>query len=285
MIKLIASDMDGTLLNRDSQVSEENIKAIKEATSKGIRFVIATGRDYFSVNNIMKPFGIDCEYVLMNGAEYRDNNGKIIESINLNKKKTKNIIDIINKQNMSVEIYTSEGIFSADTEEKSLKELTFKIQTIRNIEKYEEAEVIAKNIINSFGIKYIDNVDKFINSEIDIRKIIAFYNDVEVIKETKGMLDKIDGLAVSSSFRQNIEVTDQNAQKGLILEKVISKYGIKKDETMVLGDSFNDKSLFTRFPISFAMGNALPEIKELGKYVTATNNEAGVAKAIYKMIR
>lgn len=92
------------------------------------------------------------------------------------------------------------------------------------------------------------------------------------------------GIAVSSSFRDNIEITDITAQKGIILAKVAEKMGFERDEVLVLGDSFNDYSMFTEFKESVAMGNAIPEIKEIAKYITDTNDNLGVAKAIYRVL-
>lgn len=285
MIKLIASDMDGTLLNRDGQISEENCKAIKEAQELGIQFVIATGRNFNSVEPLVKARGLKCEYILMNGAEYRDSDGNILESININKSKAKTIVDIISNAGMSAEIYTTDGIYTTHTEERALTEFAYKVQKLNNVDSYEKATEIAKRIMITLKIKYIKNTDEFLESKVQIRKIIAFYKDVNIIESAKKQLKSIEGLEISSSFRENIEVTDERAKKGLILQKVIKKYEIEKEDVMVLGDSFNDESLFTSFPISFAMGNALPEIKAISKYVTDTNNNDGVAKAIYKMIK
>ena len=75
MIKIIASDMDGTLLNSEHKISSENLKAIKEAQDKGIHFAIATGRDYLDVEPVLKECGLKCECIVSNGAEYRDSNG------------------------------------------------------------------------------------------------------------------------------------------------------------------------------------------------------------------
>ena len=100
----------------------------------------------------------------------------------------------------------------------------------------------------------------------------------------KDVIGKIKGLAVSSSFVDNIEITDYSAQKGLILAKVSKEMGIEHDEVMVLGDSFNDYSMFTEFTETVAMENAIPEIKKIAKYITDTNDNLGVAKAIYRVI-
>ena len=91
-------------------------------------------------------------------------------------------------------------------------------------------------------------------------------------------------LAVASTFSNDIEISDIEAQKGLILAKTIKKMGIDKSEVIVLGDSFNDYSMFTEFENSYAMENAIPEIKEIAKYITDSNNNDGVAKAIYKSL-
>ena len=87
-----------------------------------------------------------------------------------------------------------------------------------------------------------------------------------------------------SSFNDNIEITDINAQKGIILEKVTKKMGIDKKDVMILGDSFNDYSMFEIFEESVAMENAISEIKKIAKYITDTNENHGVAKAIYNVL-
>ena len=78
MIKLIASDMDGTLLNNRHEIDDETVEAIKKAEENGIIFAISTGREYDNVEPFLKKHNIRCQCVLMNGAEYRDENGKII---------------------------------------------------------------------------------------------------------------------------------------------------------------------------------------------------------------
>ena len=134
------------------------------------------------------------------------------------------------------------------------------------------------------NLKYIKDVNEFLNSDIKIGKFVAFYNDEETTLKVKRKLESIDGLAISSTFTKNIEINNKEAQKGLILAKVTKKMGIKRDEVMVIGDSFNDYSMFTEFTESFAMGNAVKQIKEVAKYVTDTNDNSGVAKAIYKSL-
>ena len=148
----------------------------------------------------------------------------------------------------------------------------------------EEAKKIAEKEKFFTCLKYIDDFEKFFEEGIEIRKFVAFHEDIKLIEKLKKIIGEIEGLAVSSSFNDNIEITDINAQKGIILEKVITKMGIDKKDVMILGDSFNDYSMFEIFEESVAMKNAISEIKKIAKYITDTNDNQGVAKAIYNVL-
>jgi Cof subfamily protein (haloacid dehalogenase superfamily) len=185
---------------------------------------------------------------------------------------------------MTSRIFTSTGVYTTDTREDALKEVAYRVKAFDPQTSFEDALEIAKNQNFFKQLKYIDNIEKFFASDVEIRKFVAFHSDLEFISKVKNELQKIKGLAISSSFLDNIEVTDISAQKGIILAKVASKLGINKDEVLVIGDSFNDYSMFTEFTESVAMGNAVPEIKEIAKYITDTNDNDGVAKAIYKVL-
>lgn len=284
MIKLIASDMDGTLLNEKHKIDKETVEAIRKAEESGIVFAISTGREYDTVEPLLKENNIRCQCVLMNGAEYRDEDGNILEDINIELETATKIIGILQKEKVSARIFTNKGIYTTDTKEEALKEMVYRTLSFEPNLTYEEAEKIAKNQPYFVQLKYISNLDEFLKSGMEIRKFVAFHKDVELINKMKKVIGQIERIAVSSSFRDNIEVTHITAQKGIILAKVSEKMGFKRDEVLVLGDSFNDYSMFTEFTESVAMGNAIPEIKEIAKYITDTNDNLGVAKAIYRVL-
>ena len=283
VIKVIASDMDGTLLNSQNEITEENVKAILKAEELGISFIITTGRMYDGVKPFADKHGLKCKYILMNGAEFRDENGELIESINLDKSIIKDILNILKEQNLVVELYTDDGVYTPNTKEEVLEQMTYRVQYFQKVEDYDKAVEVAKERDIFKTLKYIDDIDKFLDSSIKVRKIITFNGDFELIENTKKILNnKISGLSVLSSFVNNIEITDEKAQKGYILRKVTEDMGIKNEEVMALGDSFNDYSLFTEFEKAYAMENAIDEIKAIAKNTTDTNDNSGVAKAIYK---
>ncbi|MCF0146772.1 MAG: Cof-type HAD-IIB family hydrolase [Clostridium sp.] len=284
MIKLIASDMDGTLLNNDHDIDKETVEAIREAEETGIIFAISTGREYESVKEVLDRHNIKAQCILSNGAEYRDEEGKILDIINIDNESARKVIDIFDENNFSARIFTNEGIFTTSTREKALKEVTYRTKSLNPELTEGEAREIAENHRFFKVLKYIDDLDKFFDRNLEIRKFVAFHKDTETIDEIKKEIGKIEGLAVSSSFRDNIEVTDINAQKGIILEKVAKKLSIEKEEVMILGDSFNDYSMFEIFEETVAMENAIPEVKAIAKYITDTNDNLGVAKAIRSLL-
>ncbi|AGX41768.1 Cof-type HAD-IIB family hydrolase [Clostridium saccharobutylicum] len=284
MIKLIASDMDGTLLNSNHEIDKETVMAINKAEEAGIIFAISTGREYDNVEPLLKVNDIRCQCVLMNGAEYRDEDGNILEVINIEQSVATKIINILQDAKVSARIFTNRGIYTTDTKEEALKEMTYRTKSFNPSLTLEEAIEIAKEQPYFVQLKYISDLNEFMNSDIEIRKFVAFHNDIELINKMKRVIGEIEGLAVSSSFEDNIEITHITAQKGIILAKVAKEMGLKREEVMVIGDSFNDYSMFEEFTESVAMGNAIPEIKEVAKYITDTNTNLGVAKAIYNVL-
>lgn len=283
MIKVIASDMDGTLLNSRHEISKENLEAIKKAQEMGAHFVIITGREFNSVNSYIKELNLNCECILMNGAEYRDRYGNVVATISMDKNQVKEILNIMDEENLAIEIFTNDGVYVTDKDKH--KESVFgRFKMFSPYMSDEEVLDFIENRSEIMSVKYIENLEEFFNSEIEVLKIITFNKDADFIAAAKEKLRKIDNLAVASTFSNDIELNNIRAQKGIILADVIEKMGIKRDEVIVIGDSFNDYSMFTEFENSFAMENAIPEIKEIAKYITDSNDESGVAKAIYKAL-
>ena len=284
MIKLIVSDMDGTLLAHDSSISKGNIEAIRYAQSKGVQFAIATGRDYSSLKGILEAHDLKCFSILGNGAQFCNENGEILSSAYFPKKCFKQVLQIFDELKIHYMIFTANGFYS--TAEPNVVRDAFidrcVVQFKRKREDYLDDG--CNQDMACMKLKKIGDLDDFINSSIDIIKVEAFNNDVSLIEKAKEKLQEIDGIAYLSSFEDNIEVTDKAAQKGLILENVIEELGYSKDEVMVLGDGLNDITLFERFKYSFAPGNANETIKAMAYQVVGACEEDGVSQAIYMML-
>jgi Cof subfamily protein (haloacid dehalogenase superfamily) len=284
-IKCIASDMDGTLLSGAHVITSENKEAILKAQSQGIEFVVATGRSYEEAEFALKDAGIQCPIICVNGAEVRSSEGKIIGQNPIAKPEANDIAKLLHEMGVYFEVYTDYGTYTNDRE-KGLELIVDIFLSInpgldRNYVKEE-----SKKRFDEGHIKVVNNYDELFEGEKhQILKLLAFSFDDEKLEKASKVLGGFSSLAISSSAKGNLEITNVNAQKGIALQQFVEKRGITLAETMALGDNFNDVSMFKLVGRAVAMGNAAEEIKALCDYVTATNEESGVGKAILEAMK
>lgn len=281
MIRLVVSDMDGTLVNKASQISLKNRKAIQRLKEQGIEFAIASGRDYQSVYALIEESGIGaCEAILGNGAQYVDQKGNLMMSCYMNKTVVKDVVKIFSDRQIPYMIFTTKGFYTGY--ETQYVRQSFIERAIKRFgscySDYENHGKMASMPCNQ--LQKIDDFDEFLQSNLDIIKIGAFSLEPSKILPTKGLLKNIPTISYLSSFDDNVEVTGENAQKGYILEKVMKLKGLTKEEVAVLGDGMNDLSLFQCFPYSYAPSNAETTIQNLAYRVVSDCEEDGFAEAI-----
>ena len=286
MIKLIAADMDGTLLNGIHTIDKETVAAIQRVQAQGIRFVIATGRIFKDVKEFLDKYAVHCEYLTMNGAEYYDRNGTCRQGIYIPKKTARQVYDILRQfPKFNVEIYTDHGHFSADSRRKTLRGMLRRMMAIHQGLNTFRMLLNAAHNGHFQRMQYIQDMDAFFDGDIQVAKFITFTDAPEDIEKLREKLSTVNGLALSSSFRTNIEINDRHATKGEALQRYIAEKGISAEEVMVIGDGQNDLSMFHAFPAhSVAMGNAIPEIKECASFITADNNHSGAARAMERAL-
>ncbi|GEP80338.1 Cof-type HAD-IIB family hydrolase [Staphylococcus carnosus] len=284
MIKLIATDMDGTLLNAGHEVSEENIQAIKAAQDQGITVVIATGRAFYEASSPIEPTGLKVPYICLNGAEVRDESFDIMHTSSLNREMIEQITNILNSEDVYYQVYTNFGIYTEDPQ----KDLDIYIDIAEHAGQKADVEKIRNHIqhrIDQGTLKVVDNYDDITGRRGEIvMKILAYDADVEKIERVSKQLEQHSNLAISSSARGNIEITNAYAQKGIALEEIANQLGIDMKYVMAIGDNMNDVSMLERVGYPVAMENAIPEVKEYAKEITDTNEHSGVGKAINKML-
>lgn len=285
MINLIATDMDGTLLNAAHEISEDNIQAIKYAQSQGITVVIATGRAFYEANAPINQTDLKVPYICLNGAEVRDESFNIMSTSNLNRELINRITEELNKENIFYQVYTNLGIYT----ENPLRDLEIYIDIAQRAGQEADVEKIKSGIqkrIDNGTLKVVDNYDKIQDTPGEIvMKILAFDSDLEKIDRVSETLAKSESLAVSSSSRGNIEITHSDAQKGIALNTIAERLNIDMKNVMAIGDNMNDVSMLERVGYSVAMENAAPEVKAIAKYETDSNEKSGVGKAIMKLLR
>ncbi|MBO0991625.1 Cof-type HAD-IIB family hydrolase [Bacillus sp. SD088] len=284
MVKCIASDMDGTLLNSQGMISENNKQAIELAKEKGIEFLVATGRSWEEARYVLDKEGIDCAVICVNGAEIRSRKGDILYSIGLDGATAEKVAQVFDEVGMYYELYTPEGTLSAD-EALGVQSLVDIYHTANPSEDIDKIRDSVKRRFTHSSLRIVDQYKKIFQAkDCQIYKFLAFSMNEDLLLKVSERLKDIEGIEVTSSGRHNIEIGHREAQKGIALKRWTEILGISLQDTMAIGDNYNDLSMFERVGHSFAMGNAEPAIKEVCRYTTDTNLEDGVAKAIKKLI-
>ncbi|CAH0345009.1 Phosphatase YwpJ [Bacillus sp. CECT 9360] len=284
MVKFIASDMDGTLLNKEQKVSMENKEAIERAQKEGVEVIIATGRSYQEARYALDEANIECPVICVNGAVVYTKDGAIAASNPMNPDTVKSVIRYLEGIGIYFEVYTSDGTYTKNYEKSMATLVDILLTANPDLDPIKVTEQARQRVTVS-QIKSIEDYENLFSiHELEYYKFLIFSNDFQKLGEAASGLKENTTLAVSSSGRENLEVTNKDAQKGIALEKYVKDRGGSLSDTMAIGDNFNDVSMLERVGRSFAMGNAPSEIKNLCNFITDTNDENGVAKAINKVL-
>ena len=276
--------MDGTLLGENG-LTQTTIDTLSKAIDLGIEFVVATGRDLSGVKGLFDENHLPFSAILGNGAQFCNRQGKILKTAYLHKNKFKEIIQVFNDRDIHYMVFCDDGFFSV--QEPSDVAEAFIVRGMHRFKRTREKLLSnwAHSPMPCMMLQKIDDIDAFLNEDHEIIKVEAFDVDENKIVDAKKALAKIEDIAYLSSYPDNVEVTDTNAQKGLILREVIKDMGIKDTEVAVFGDGLNDLTLFQQFTYSFAVANADPMIKQLAYRVIPSNQENGVAWMIDQIMK
>lgn len=270
--KLICIDLDGTLLDNDCQISEKNKAALKAAVDKGIRIAFTTGRMFTSARLHASKAGVNVSIIGSNGAYIREIDGeKAIFECPLDRQGFDKICNVIEKYKLDINFNTFDRVIT-----------DYELPPTNN-------HVLAnKTVSEELKIKF--GVHKNLREIYDIYeegllKVLMFSkDDKETIKKARKELEELGGLEISSSKADNLEIMTKGMTKGTGIRTLAGILGINQEEIMCIGDSENDISMFKAAGLKIAMGNATEELKAMADYVTDTNNNSGVGKAIEKFI-
>ena len=286
MIKLIASDMDGTLLNSDHKIPKENIELIKFAQKNGIQFVVATGRAYYEALPALNDESIKCDVISFNGGIIYDKNGNIINITPMKLKDLYYTIEILKSLEISYQLYTKNTIYTNSIE----TDITAYIDLIRaNGEEPNEQHLRqeARNRLALGHITEVDNIELYLNQENNPAiKVIGISNDLEKLKHATELLSGNDNISVTSSGANNVEIMDRKATKGEALKIVAEIHDINLKNAIAIGDNLNDQAMLDIVEYSIAMKNGNKKLKKTAKFITEkTNSEGGVADSVMKLLK
>lgn len=285
MIRLIAIDMDGTLLSPDHTISEMNKKTIREAQAQGIEVVIATGRSYLEAYEPVHEEGLDLSYICINGAEVRDNTGNLITGTHLLDEDIHKVMAILESYEIDCQLFIDKTVYAKSIQ---VQVDTF-IQLAEAANLTPNVEDIRKEIESRVELGIVQIVDSFDpvlkDHQSEIYKILGTSFNRDNLDVARAALNNIPSLAISSSGAGNLEITNVNAQKGIALTALSRARNIPMEQVMAIGDNYNDLSMMERVGRSVAMGNAPEAIQEACDHITETNSNNGVSVAIQKVLQ
>ena len=286
MIKVIASDLDGTLLNEHHDLNKFTSDMIKKAQEKGMRFIIATGRSFPQVEELITNHELCCDCLVSSGAEVRDSHREVVFSGHMKFSDCKDIYEVLKEYTVPFMFYTKDGdycIGKLEELEQNVITHIFSFHQTLTIDEIKKVPFYKKMMENT---KMVSSFEELEALDIEVIKIFIFSNDLAMLGEIQQKLLLNANIAVSSSFPNNLEITDVVAQKGPVLKWYIESLGYSMDEVMVFGDSMNDYSMLSMdFGATVAMENADEMVKAVSKYVTKSNIDDGVAYAIAQLLK
>lgn len=254
-IKMVVSDMDGTLLNSKHQVSTRFFEQFQELKKRDIRFVAASGRQYHSIIDKLAPIKEEILVIAENGALVKEKEKELLVTP-LNHYIKNDLLDSINQIQGAHAMLC--GKYKAYFDGKS-------IPFLEELKEYYASYEILDDL----------------NSVTDeIVKIAVYHNESAEDYIYPAMRQYNDQVIVKVSGQHWVDLNHSDANKGHALRQVQEQYGILEEETLVFGDYNNDLEMLERAHYSFAMENAHPLVKKTANYQTKSNNEFGVERIL-----
>ncbi|MCI6465601.1 MAG: Cof-type HAD-IIB family hydrolase [Faecalicatena sp.] len=288
MIKVIASDMDGTLLDDHHKLSKETLAAIDKACKAGLRFIIATGRNFRGAMEELKDVELTCDYIVGSGAEVRNPDKEVVFTAPIDLKLCEEVYRALQKYPVSIVFCTDAFDYRIGDKDEIEAGFIHQLRVFHLAPDIDEEQAKKDPIYQRIrgNTKILSDFSELRLAGVPVYKIFLYSEDISMLDKIREELQNHPAIAVAASFETNLEITDVRAQKGPVLKEYIESLGHTMDEVMVFGDSMNDYSMLSMdFGATIAMENSMPEVKKAAKYITKSNEESGVAYAIEELLR
>ena len=262
-IRMIVSDLDGTMLNEAFRIPEENQRAVQEAAAHGVLVTLATGRMYCSALPYARQLGIDVPLISYNGAVVKTVGGKRLQTSFLPADVVERVLKFVFEHKWYVQLYSEGKLYYAQATPRALA--------------YEKESGIPGHAVGEKGL---------IEHAQDVPKLLVVTEDKETADEALRLLaeDFPEEIMVMKSKENYVEIVKPGVSKAQAVLALAQSLGISADEIMALGDSGNDVSMLRACGLGVAMGSASDKVKAEADVVTGMSGEPGVAEAIRRYV-
>ncbi len=259
MIKMVATDIDGTILGESFEFSPAVVECIKNLSEKGIKVVLVTGRMHLAALKLAQKLGLKTPIVSYQGGLIKEQNGETLYQKNLNPERAKEVIKWAKNNNVHINLYMDDVLY---VENDNIA-----------IKRYTGERFIPYKVCN-FDDLDINNVNKIL--AIDFNDANRVTGWVEILKNL------MPELYIVKSTPYFCEVSNRQPKKTCAVEFLQNYWGLNKEQILCIGDQNNDIELLKSGGIAVAMGNATEDLKSVADYVTDTIDNDGFVKAMEK---
>lgn len=277
---MAAFDMDGTLLNEASQMTEGTRAALFKLQEKGCKLVLSTGRMFGSAQVPIDSFPFD-GYVCSNGAAIYEKDGTLVRRFYLSKEMVIDAIHALRQEPIYYELHdTNSNRWMVQEDRERLEAI---------IEQDASVEGVSMRQFAFYRLARVaplaEMLQKIESGEAEIVKFFVWDNNPERLKRVAEQFSPWqEQVTITSSGKQNIEVIPHGVSKWEGLLYFCKTWGIAPEQVMAFGDAENDREALTGAGYSVAMENATPAIKEIAKYIAPHHNDDGVARFILERV-
>lgn len=271
-IRLIALDLDGTLLNQEKKLSDRNRAALESCIRHGILIVPATGRPASGIPDFIRQIPGVQYGILTNGARVADlTDGTIISEQLIHWERACQVMTFLAQYPVAYDPYVGG---------RGKMEARFR----NHLDQYGLPEVMKQLVLSTRD--EVENELAYVQQgKTQVEKINVFTSDPVLRMELWENLKQFDDLIVTSSLEFNLEINAAAATKGGGLRKLAEYLGLRTQQTMAFGDGSNDLSMIQEAGIGVVMANGMDMLKKEADYITLSNDQDGVAAAIYHFLK
>ena len=258
-IKLVATDIDGTLVKWDTRVSDGVKNCVKKLQENGVKVVLVTGRMHCATKHLRDELGLNSPVVSYQGGLIKDTDGKTLYQENLDSDCAKEIIDWAHKNDVHLNLYIDDKLYVEKDDDC--------------VKRYTDGKFVPYTVCPFESLK-IENVNKILAIDYgNAERVTGWVNELQA---------KFPELYIVKSTPFFCEIGSPMAKKSLGVEFLAKHWNLSQDEILTIGDQNNDIELLKAGGVKVAMGNATPELKECANFITDSVENDGFVKAIDK---
>ncbi|CNJ21577.1 pyridoxal phosphatase [Yersinia aldovae] len=264
--RVIALDLDGTLLDHKKRILPESLSALAQARAEGVKVIVVTGRHHVAIHPFYQALQLDTPAICCNGTYLYDYQAKkVLDSDPLEPEQAIQVLRLLEQTHIHGLMYVDDAMLYQKTSDHVIRSLNWaeslppeQRPTLLHVDSLIDAAYSATSIW------------KFATSHVDIEQLKAFATTIE------GEM----GLACEWSWHDQVDVAQAGNSKGKRLQQWVESQGLSMKEVVAFGDNFNDLSMLETAGLGVAMGNSADAIKQRADLVIADNEQPGIAHVI-----